>query len=133
MHMVLNGDVAAFCDVCVGSGPAGRVADAADVCQARRRLLAAFAARIGDAGVRDAELMSVRERLARLRETMPNLNLQMLLRGRNTVGYTPYPTEVTSAFVHEAAQTGIDVFRIFDALNDVEQMRPAIEAVRATA
>ena len=56
----------------------------------------------------------------------------MLLRGRNTVGYTPYPTEVTEAFVHEAAETGIDVFRIFDALNDVEQMRPAIEAVRAT-
>ena len=63
---------------------------------------------------------------------MPNVCLQMLLRGRNTVGYTPYPTEVTDAFVEEAAATGIDVFRIFDALNDVEQMRPAIEAVRAT-
>ncbi len=72
------------------------------------------------------------ERLASLRETVPNLCLQMLLRGRNTVGYTPYPTEVTTAFVEEAAATGIDVFRIFDALNDVEQMRPAIEAVRAT-
>jgi pyruvate carboxylase len=56
----------------------------------------------------------------------------MLLRGRNTVGYTPYPTEVTRAFVQEAAETGIDVFRIFDALNDVDQMRPAIEAVRDT-
>ena len=56
----------------------------------------------------------------------------MLLRGRNTVGYTPYPTAVTDAFVHEAAQTGMDIFRIFDALNDVEQMRPAIEAVRDT-
>jgi pyruvate carboxylase len=56
----------------------------------------------------------------------------MLLRGRNTVGYTPYPTAVTDAFVEEAAATGIDVFRVFDALNDVEQMRPAIEAVRAT-
>ena len=63
---VLNGDVAAFCDVCVGSGPAGRVADAADVRQARGRLLSAFAARIGDASARDAELMSVRERLGRL-------------------------------------------------------------------
>ena len=63
---------------------------------------------------------------------MPDLCLQMLLRGRNTVGYTPYPTEVTSAFVHEAADTGIDIFRIFDALNDVDQMRPAIEAVRET-
>ena len=63
---------------------------------------------------------------------MPNVCLQMLLRGRNTVGYTPYPTEVTDAFVEEAAETGIDVFRIFDALNDVAQMRPAIDAVRAT-
>ncbi|GAA1435568.1 pyruvate carboxylase [Mycobacterium cookii] len=72
------------------------------------------------------------ERLAALREAVPNIGLQMLLRGRNTVGYTPYPTEVTEAFVQEAAETGIDVFRIFDALNDVSQMRPAIEAVRGT-
>lgn len=72
------------------------------------------------------------ERLASLREAIPNIGLQMLLRGRNTVGYTPYPTEVTEAFVEEAAATGIDVFRIFDALNDVSQMRPAIDAVRAT-
>ena len=72
------------------------------------------------------------DRLAKLRQAAPNLCLQMLLRGRNTVGYTPYPTAVTNAFVQEAAETGIDIFRIFDALNDVEQMRPAIEAVRAT-
>lgn len=72
------------------------------------------------------------ERLAALREAVPNICLQMLLRGRNTVGYTPYPTEVTDAFVQEAAATGIDIFRIFDALNDVEQMRPAIDAVLAT-
>ncbi|HLN76118.1 MAG TPA: pyruvate carboxylase [Nocardioidaceae bacterium] len=72
------------------------------------------------------------ERLAELRQAVPNICLQMLLRGRNTVGYTPYPTDVTRAFVEEAAATGIDVFRIFDALNDVEQMRPAIEAVRET-
>jgi pyruvate carboxylase len=72
------------------------------------------------------------DRLVALRDAMPNLCLQMLLRGRNTVGYTPYPTEVTRAFVQEAAETGIDVFRIFDALNDVDQMRPAIEAVRET-
>ncbi|ATE56889.1 pyruvate carboxylase [Actinosynnema pretiosum] len=72
------------------------------------------------------------ERLAALREAVPNIALQMLLRGRNTVGYTPYPEAVTSAFVEEATATGIDIFRIFDALNDVEQMRPAIEAVRAT-
>jgi len=72
------------------------------------------------------------ERLASLRETLPNLNIQMLLRGRNTVGYTPYPTEVTDAFVREAAATGVDIFRIFDALNDVSQMRPAIDSVLAT-
>jgi pyruvate carboxylase len=71
-------------------------------------------------------------RLAALREAVPNICTQMLLRGRNTVGYTPYPTEVTDAFVAEAAATGMDVFRIFDALNDVAQMRPAIDAVRAT-
>jgi pyruvate carboxylase len=72
------------------------------------------------------------DRLAALRAAVPNVCLQMLLRGRNTVGYTPYPEQVTDAFVREAAATGIDVFRIFDALNDVAQMRPAIDAVRAT-
>ncbi len=72
------------------------------------------------------------KRLELLRAELPNIPLQMLLRGRNTVGYTPYPTEVTDAFVKEAAATGIDIFRIFDALNDVSQMAPAIKAVRAT-
>ena len=72
------------------------------------------------------------ERLAKLREALPNVAIQMLLRGRNTVGYTPYPTEVTQAFVREAASTGVDIFRIFDALNDVNQMRPAIDAVLET-
>ncbi len=72
------------------------------------------------------------DRLAALREAMPNQALQMLLRGRNTVGYTPYPVAVTRAFVVEAAATGVDVFRIFDALNDVEQLRPAVEAVLET-
>ncbi|MFN3707982.1 pyruvate carboxylase [Microcella sp.] len=72
------------------------------------------------------------QRLAAMREALPNINIQMLLRGRNTVGYTPYPTAVTDAFVREAAETGIDIFRIFDALNDVDQMRPAIDAVLET-
>ncbi|HZG89106.1 MAG TPA: pyruvate carboxylase, partial [Pseudonocardia sp.] len=72
------------------------------------------------------------DRLAALSEAVPNICTQMLLRGRNTVGYTPYPTEVTDAFVTEAAATGMDIFRIFDALNDVAQMRPAIDAVRGT-
>lgn len=72
------------------------------------------------------------ERLAALREALPNICLQMLLRGRNTVGYTPYPELVTSAFVQEATETGIDIFRIFDALNNVDSMQPAIDAVRET-
>jgi pyruvate carboxylase len=72
------------------------------------------------------------ERLDKLRAALPNVALQMLLRGRNTVGYTPYPTPVTQAFVREAADAGVDIFRIFDALNDVAQMRPAIDAVLAT-
>ncbi|TPW73789.1 pyruvate carboxylase [Schumannella sp. 10F1B-5-1] len=72
------------------------------------------------------------ERLDVMRQALPNVAIQMLLRGRNTVGYTPYPTEVTDAFVREAAASGIDIFRIFDALNDVDQMRPAIDAVLET-
>ncbi len=72
------------------------------------------------------------ERLAALRSAVPNICLQMLLRGRNTVGYTPYPTAVTDAFVAAAAETGVDIFRIFDALNNIDQMRPAIDAVRST-
>ena len=70
------------------------------------------------------------ERLEALRAKLPNICIQMLLRGRNTVGYTPYPTEVADAFIKEAAATGVDIFRIFDALNDVDQMTPAIQAVR---
>ncbi|MEY3561036.1 MAG: hypothetical protein RL068_188 [Actinomycetota bacterium] len=72
------------------------------------------------------------DRLAQIRQSLPNICIQMLLRGRNTVGYTPYPEEVTRAFVFEAARTGVDIFRIFDALNDVDQMLPAIRAVRDT-
>ncbi len=70
------------------------------------------------------------DRLAQLRNALPNVCIQMLLRGRNTVGYTPYPEEVTRAFIRQAAATGVDIFRIFDALNDVDQMEPAIRAVR---
>ncbi|WP_433333277.1 pyruvate carboxylase [Spirillospora sp. CA-294931] len=72
------------------------------------------------------------DRLAAIREAAPNLCIQMLLRGRNTVGYTPYPDSVARAFVTEAARTGVDIFRVFDALNDIERMRPAIEAVLQT-
>ncbi|MDQ3509459.1 MAG: pyruvate carboxylase [Actinomycetota bacterium] len=67
-------------------------------------------------------------RLEKLREALPNVCLQMLLRGRNAVGYTAYPDDIVSAFVEEAKEAGIDIFRIFDANNDIEQMRPAIRA-----
>src|SRR5690606_17885929 len=77
------------------------------------------------------ELLSL-ECWVRLLGALRNVALRMLLRARNTVASTPYPTEVTEHFVQEATDTGIDTFRIFDALNDVEQMRPAIDAVRAT-
>ncbi len=71
------------------------------------------------------------ERLERLREAAPNLCLQMLLRGRNTVSYAPSPDAVCEAFIGEAKRTGVDVFRIFDALNDTGQMAPAIRAAVA--
>ncbi len=68
-------------------------------------------------------------RLEALRDAAPNLCLQMLIRGRNTVGYAPYPDAVGRRFVAEAARAGVDIFRVFDALNDVEQIRPAVDAV----
>ena len=71
------------------------------------------------------------ERLTRLREAMPNLLLQMLLRGANAVGYTNYPDNVIRGFVREAASAGVDVFRIFDALNWVPNMELAMEEVAA--
>lgn len=68
------------------------------------------------------------ERLAAIRSAAPNLCLQMLLRGRNLLGYEPYPDRVVKAFTAEATAAGIDIFRIFDALNNVAPMRVAIEA-----
>ena len=70
------------------------------------------------------------ERLAALREAMPNLLLQMLLRSANAVGYTNYPDNVVRYFVQQSAAAGIDLFRVFDSLNWVENMRVAIDAVR---
>ncbi|MFP4149553.1 MAG: pyruvate carboxylase, partial [Nitriliruptoraceae bacterium] len=69
-------------------------------------------------------------RLEQLREAIPNICLQMLLRGRNLLGYTAYSERAVRAFVEEAAAAGMDIFRIFDALNDVDQMRTAIAATR---
>ncbi len=71
------------------------------------------------------------ERLRKLREALPNTRLQMLLRGQNLLGYRHYSDDVVRAFVAKAADNGIDVFRIFDALNDLRNLRVAIEAVKA--
>ncbi|WP_370313409.1 pyruvate carboxylase [Sagittula sp.] len=69
------------------------------------------------------------QRLRDLRARMPNLLTQMLLRGANGVGYTNYPDNVVQFFVKQAAKTGVDVFRVFDSLNWVENMRVAMDAV----
>ena len=71
-------------------------------------------------------------RLEQFRAAMPNLLLQMLLRSANAVGYTNYPDNVVRAFVKQAATSGVDVFRVFDSLNWVENMRVAIDAVLET-
>ncbi len=70
------------------------------------------------------------ERLEKLRGAVPNILFQMLLRGANAVGYTAYPDNVVKAFIRQSVKSGIDVFRIFDSLNNVSQMRRAIAAVR---
>ncbi len=72
------------------------------------------------------------DRLAQLREKIPNILFQMLLRAASAVGYTNYPDNVVKLFVKESAAAGIDVFRIFDALNYVPNLRLAIDAVRST-
>ena len=71
------------------------------------------------------------QRLRDLRAAMPNIMTQMLLRASNGVGYTNYPDNVVQFFVRQAAETGVDVFRIFDSLNWVENMRVAMDAVIA--
>ncbi len=69
------------------------------------------------------------ERLAALRKAMPNILLQMLFRGSNAVGYSSYPRNVVQKFIEQAWETGVDVFRIFDSLNNIEAMLPAIDCV----
>lgn len=71
------------------------------------------------------------ERLRKLREALPNSRLQMLLRGQNLLGYRHYSDDVVTAFVERAAANGIDVFRIFDALNDTRNLETAIQAVKS--
>ncbi len=70
------------------------------------------------------------ERLAKLRKALPNSQINMLLRGQNLLGYRHYSDDVVHAFVQKSADNGVDVFRIFDALNDVRNLREAIIAVK---
>ncbi|MGL4489234.1 MAG: pyruvate carboxylase [Rhizobiaceae bacterium] len=70
------------------------------------------------------------ERLTKVRQAAPNLLLQMLLRGANGVGYTNYADNVVKHFVHQAATNGVDLFRVFDCLNWVENMRVSMDAIQ---
>ncbi|GBO84615.1 sodium-extruding oxaloacetate decarboxylase subunit alpha [Marinobacter salsuginis] len=70
------------------------------------------------------------ERLRTLRKALPNTRLQMLLRGQNLLGYRHYGDDVVEAFVAKAAENGMDVFRVFDALNDVRNLETSIKAVK---
>src|SRR3954466_13783587 len=72
------------------------------------------------------------QRLRLLRERVPNILFQMLLRGANAVGYTSYPPNVVTGFVRQAAEAGMDIFRVFDSLNDLSNMKAAMEAVQST-
>jgi pyruvate carboxylase len=71
-------------------------------------------------------------RLRKLKEAVPNILLQMLIRGANAVGYTSYPDNVVEAFIDEAAEQGVDVFRVFDSLNDLGSMQVSIDRIRRT-
>jgi pyruvate carboxylase len=71
-------------------------------------------------------------RLQKLREAIPNICFQMLLRASNAVGYTAYPDNVVREFIYEAARQGIDIFRVFDSLNWLPNMKVPMEAVRRT-
>jgi oxaloacetate decarboxylase alpha subunit len=70
------------------------------------------------------------ERLRQLRKAMPNTQMQMLLRGQNIVGYRHYPDDVVEKFVMKAAQNGIDVFRVFDAVNDIRNLEKAMRVAK---
>ena len=70
------------------------------------------------------------ERLTKLRKALPNSQINMLLRGQNLLGYRHYSDDVVQAFVQKSADNGVDVFRIFDALNDTRNLREAINAVK---
>ncbi len=111
-----------------------RTADLVAIAPATAHALAgAFSLEMWGGATFDVALRFLREcpwrRLEQLREAVPNIPFQMLLRGANAVGYTHYPDNVVRAFVRAAVRGGIDVFRIFDCLNDVENLRLGMDAV----
>jgi len=111
-----------------------RTADLAAIAPATACALApAFSLEMWGGATFDVALRFLREcpwqRLDRLRALVPNIPFQMLLRGANAVGYTNYPDNVVHAFVREAARRGIDVFRVFDCLNYIENLKLGIDAV----
>ena len=107
------------------------VADAA-----ARRTPQLFSLEMWGGATFDASMRFLREdpweRLRALREKVPNICFQMLFRGSNAVGYSNYPPNVVAGFVRHAAESGMDIFRVFDSLNDLSNMRAAMEAVRET-
>jgi len=72
------------------------------------------------------------QRLQKLRKALPNTRIQMLLRGQNLLGYRHYSDDVVRAFIQKSADNGVDVFRVFDAMNDARNMRVSIEAVKTS-
>src|SRR5574337_1097413 len=69
------------------------------------------------------------ERLRKLKKALPNTPIQMLLRGQNLLGYRHYSDDVVEAFVKKSAENGVDVFRIFDAMNDMRNIKVSVQAV----
>jgi len=114
-----------------------RTADLLNIADAYARLLPSlFSLEMWGGATFDTTMRFLGEcpwrRLEQMRERVPNILFQMLLRASNAVGYTSYPDNVVEAFVTEAAATGMDVFRVFDALNWLPNMQIAMEAVRKT-
>src|SRR5437660_10637237 len=100
------------------------------------RLAGLFSLEMGGGATFDTAIRFLKaspwKRLTDLRQRVPNILFQMLLRSASAVGYTNYPDNVVRAFVKEAAQAGIDLFRVFDALNGLPNLELAVDAVRNT-
>ena len=114
-----------------------RTRDMLNVAEAySRRLDGLFSLEMWGGATFDVSMRFLKEspwqRLAELREACPNILFQMLLRASNAVGYTNYPDNVVRTFVKETADAGLDLFRVFDALNWTKNMQVAMEAVRET-